>query len=722
MTASVPMAPGAVPAGHLLEVEELSCEFQNGPDVARVLQRVSLTLDKGITLGIVGESGSGKSMFMKSILGIAPRTARVTGTVRFDGVDLGTLSERERRRLLGRRVGIVFQNPMTSLNPVVRVGRQIEEANRFHFGTSGKAARALAIDLLAAVGLPDPDECYSQYPHQFSGGMKQRIMIATALACQPDLLIADEATTALDVTVQKNILDLLQTIQQERRMSMILVTHNLGIVAGRTDEVAVMYGGRIVEHGPTETLFRDPRHRYTEALLSAIPRTDQPAHTRLRVIPGRPPETLRPIPGCPFAVRCTSAEPRCWEIDAAPGGRGGRAAHLRLLRPGGIADGRVGQRRCVRRRDGRCRDGRPHPGRVRGGPLMAPLPADEVPGTGREPGEGYLRDDALLRVRDLRVAFRRGRRTLEAVAGVSLDVARGETLGLVGESGCGKTTTGRAILRLLPRENSTMSGSIVFDGTDLGPISNTAMRAVRRRLQMIFQDPLSSFNPRRKVWDIVGEGLTIQGVARKEIAERVDAALVDVGMSRSMVEGRRPHQFSGGQCQRLAIARALALDPDLIVCDEPVASLDVSVQAHVINLLQDIRERRRLALVFISHDLAVVRNVSDRVAVMYMGKIVEIGEADRVYARPAHPYTRTLLEAVPIPDASVRLKPEAVGREMPSPSSPPSGCRFRTRCPRAQEVCAQVEPPLLQVPQGQHAACHFPHDEPAPGTPSPGRG
>ena len=302
--------------GPLLEVENLALEFSGANGIARVLNGVDLRLDRGVTLGIVGESGSGKSMLMKSILGIAPRSGRVTGTVRLDGVDLGSLKEKERRALLGRRVGIVFQNPMTSLNPVVRVGRQIEEASRHHFGTSRADARALAIDLIAAVGIPDPEECYRQYPHQFSGGMKQRIMIATALACKPDLLIADEATTALDVTVQKTILDLLQTIQHQRGMAMILVTHNLGIVAGRTDEVAVMYGGRIVERGPTEALFRDPRHRYTEALLSAIPRSDQAAHTRLRVIPGRPPEFLRPIPGCPFAPRCPAREARC--DDAMP--------------------------------------------------------------------------------------------------------------------------------------------------------------------------------------------------------------------------------------------------------------------------------------------------------------------------------------------------------------------------------------------------------------------
>jgi peptide/nickel transport system ATP-binding protein len=338
-----------------------------------------------------------------------------------------------------------------------------------------------------------------------------------------------------------------------------------------------------------------------------------------------------------------------------------------------------------------------------------------VAGSDGASAESYLRDQALLGVKDLVVGFRRSGRTIQAVAGVSFDVLSGETLGLVGESGCGKTTTGRAILRLLPKQNSRTSGSISFDGADLSSLSNARMRMVRRRVQMIFQDPLSSFNPRRKVWDIVGEGLAIQGVRKQEIAKRTEAVLAEVGMSRAMVEGRRPHEFSGGQCQRIAIARILALEPDLIVCDEPVASLDVSVQAQVINLLQEIREARNLALIFISHDLAVVRSVSDRVAVMYMGKIVEIGAADHIYARPAHPYTRMLLEAVPMPDVSVKLKPTSVGMEMPSPARPPSGCRFRTRCPRAQQICEAEEPTLRPVPQGQFVACHFPHDEPAPG-------
>ncbi len=334
--------PGPSIGGNLLQVEGLSCEFDGSRGVARVLQDVRLTLGKSMTLGLVGESGSGKSMLIKSILGIAPRTARVTGRVVFDGVDLATLKERERRKFLGRRVGMVFQNPMTSLNPFVQVGRQIEEAARYYFKLSKDQGRSLAIELMATVGLPDPEDCYGQYPHQFSGGMKQRIMIATALACKPDLLIADEATTALDVTVQKQILDLLQTIQQERQMSMILVTHNLGIVAGRTDEVAVMYGGRIVERGPTEAIFHHPRHRYTEALIAAIPRTDQPAHTRLRTIPGRPPDILRPIPGCPFAPRCPVAEPRC--VESMPpatsdgDGRHGYACHV----PVGAASGGTG--------------------------------------------------------------------------------------------------------------------------------------------------------------------------------------------------------------------------------------------------------------------------------------------------------------------------------------------------------------------------------------------
>lgn len=317
-------------------------------------------------------------------------------------------------------------------------------------------------------------------------------------------------------------------------------------------------------------------------------------------------------------------------------------------------------------------------------------------------------EEPMLRIEDLHVVFRRGRGAMHAVDGISFHLEGGETLGLVGESGCGKTTTGRAILRLLPKEMESQAGTIHFEGRELGRLSSADMRRVRRRMQMIFQDPLSSFNPRRLVTDIVGEGLAIQGVPAAQIRDRVDQALTDVGMSREMVEGRRPHQFSGGQCQRLAIARALALEPDLIVCDEPVASLDVSVQAQVINLLQDIREKRHLALVFISHDLAVVRNVSDRLAVMYAGKIVEIGDADPIYTSPAHPYTQTLLDAVPIPDPDVPVHVDPNRDEAPSRTQPPTGCRFRTRCPRAQQLCADIEPPLRAMAPGQLAACHFP--------------
>lgn len=330
------------------------------------------------------------------------------------------------------------------------------------------------------------------------------------------------------------------------------------------------------------------------------------------------------------------------------------------------------------------------------------------------PDTGYLRDGCQLQVRDLTVTYRRGGRTFDAVSRVSLDVAAGETLGLVGESGSGKTTIGRAILRLLPGADTAVSGTIRYKDLEIDALSPAQMRAVRREMQMIFQDPVSSFNPRRKVTDIVGEGLEIQGIGRVERARRVDMALAAVGMSRQMVEGRRPNQFSGGQCQRLAIARALALNPELIVCDEPVASLDVSVQAHVINLLQDIRAAQHLSLIFISHDLAVVRNVSDRVAVLYMGRLVEIGEALRIYDRPAHPYSRTLLEAIPIPDATRKLSPGKAAIEAPSQLTPPSGCRFRMRCPRATEMCAQVEPQLRLAAHGQHVACHHPHDEPAP--------
>jgi peptide/nickel transport system ATP-binding protein len=329
-----------------------------------------------------------------------------------------------------------------------------------------------------------------------------------------------------------------------------------------------------------------------------------------------------------------------------------------------------------------------------------------------QPDKGYLRDDALLRVEDMVCTFKGKSGLVQAVAGISFDVLPGETLGLVGESGCGKTTTGRAVLQLPP----PTSGSVRFEGKELGSLSRQAMREVRTRLQMIFQDPVSAFNPRRRVTDIVGEGLTIAKRPKDEIAQRVDDALTQVGMSVAEVEGRRPHEFSGGQCQRIAIARALSLQPKLIVCDEPVASLDVSVQAQVLNVLHDVKEHNDLSLVFISHDLAVVRNVSDRIAVMYLGKIVEVGDADAVYSHPAHPYTSMLLEAVPVPDAEVTVTPAERDRgEAPSPANPPSGCRFRTRCPRVRPVCAEFEPDLRPIlPGGQHVACHFPTGEPAP--------
>ena len=344
---------------------------------------------------------------------------------------------------------------------------------------------------------------------------------------------------------------------------------------------------------------------------------------------------------------------------------------------------------------------------------MSSVPAPETPAD-----LGYLRETAALKVRNLTVSFRRGQRVFNAVSDVSFDLARGETLGLVGESGSGKTTIGRAILQLVPRHGADLGGSITYEDADLASLSRTEMRLMRRRMQMIFQDPVSSFNPRRKVVDIVGEGLEIQGMPRDERRRRVDLALADVGLSRAMVEGRRPYQFSGGQCQRLAIARALALGPDMIVCDEPVASLDVSVQAHVINLLQDIRAARNLALIFISHDLAVVRNVSDRVAVLYMGRMVEIGRADDIYRAPAHPYTRRLLDAIPVPDPARRIPAGEGGAEPHSQLAPPSGCRFRLRCPRADALCAEVEPQLRPMAQGQYAACHHPQPDLGHGTSS----
>ncbi|MFL5284366.1 MAG: dipeptide ABC transporter ATP-binding protein [Rhodopila sp.] len=655
----------------LLSVEGVSVELPTPHGVLCAVDGVNLALAPGRTLGIVGESGCGKTMLARAILQLLPKRARLGGRVVFEGWDLAQLTPSALRRLRGPALSVVFQDPMSSLNPVLTLGTQLAEGLREHLGMSAAAATARSIELLAAVGIPAPEQRLRQYPHQLSGGMRQRVAIAIALSCEPRLLIADEPTTALDVTVQTQILDLLAREQRRRHMAMILITHDLGIVAGRTDEAAVMYAGRVVEYAPTRDLFSSMRMPYTLALLSAIPTLDSPPHTRLRAITGRLPDPTRPLPGCSFASRCSRAERACRDSKPPLAGSGSHlfACFCPLRDNPSSYIPRIAES------------------------LIAPSPFGTGPRGRAMP---------LLDIADLVVEYTVGGRTVHAVSGVSLQIARGETLGLVGESGCGKSTLGRAVLQLRP----PTSGRITFDGLELTTLGATTMRKMRKRLQLIFQDPISSLNARRRIGDIVAEPLVIAGMTDRRA--RVRKALTAVGLEPDLVIRRLPHELSGGQCQRICLARALILEPELVVCDEPVSALDVSIRAQILNLLEDMKARYGLTLLFIAHDLAVVKAVSDRVAVMYLGRICEIGPSETLFAVPAHPYTRLLLDAIPVPDPTVRPMENVPVGEPPSPIAPPSGCRYRTRCPRADARCAADIPILREIAPAHFVACH--HD------------
>ncbi len=686
--------------GPLLHVEDLTTSFSSDRGTVRAVRGVNLELKRGKTLGIVGESGSGKSVLSRSIMGLLPSNARRSGTVRFEGDDISDLSGSVMRDYWGSKMSMVFQDPMTALNPVMRIGKQITESIHQHLDVDNDFANETALALLTSVGIPEPQRRLREYPHQMSGGMRQRVMIAIALACGPKLLFADEPTTALDVTVQAQILDLLQQQQRERYMAMILVTHDLGVVAGRADDIAVMYAGTHRRAGPHRRALPGdgpPLHRGA-AQVDPQARAAEPhparGHRRPTARPGepaqglqvRPPLPLRPGPlprGGPRLAGARHARPR-----------------VRLLLPGRHPRGRRGPGPQPQAAAGPAaagsghREARAHRGSVG---LMA--------GT----GTAHLRpaNEVLLRVEDLLVEFKLARGAkVHAVTGISFDVKAGETLGLVGESGCGKSTTGKAIMQL----PTPTGGKVLFDGRDLTDLSGKEMRKTRTKVQMIFQDPISSLNPRRKIEDIVAEGLDVwKTVDKSDRARKVDEMLLTVGMDPDVARGRRPYQFSGGQCQRISIARAVVTDPELIICDEPVSALDVSVQAQILNLLEDMKARYGLTMIFIAHDLAVVKNISDRVVVMYLGKICEVAAPDELYSSPAHPYTQALLGAIPVPDPDVRPDDRpVVGGEIPSPVSPPSGCRFRTRCPRAEQKCADVEPEMRQIGPDHYVACHFP--------------
>jgi peptide/nickel transport system ATP-binding protein len=693
----------------LLSISDLRTQFNTERGVVKAVDDFDLTIREGETVGLVGESGSGKSVSALSLMQLIDDPGEVVSgeaefrhpelTERFaekyesaigdfvfpdEGyVDLLSAPEGAMREIRGGEMSMIFQDPMTSLNPALTVGEQVAESLRLHqYGGRRKdswwnALREIApklggkevdeqvlqetIDMLEQVGIPEPTERVDEYPHEFSGGMRQRVLIAIALACQPKLLVADEPTTALDVTIQAQILDLINDLQDDLGMSVLFITHDLGVVAETCDRVAVMYAGDIVEVGPVDDIFHDPSHPYTYTLLESIP---DETKERLTPIEGSVPDLIDMPDGCHFAPRCPWAQPECTQ------------GEIPYLQHGG--DDVDHRAKCVLEDFDESEYGEDREG---------------ITTSDHEIG------DRLVSVEGMKKHFSRADgfldelladevESVKAVDGVDFDIYEGETVGLVGESGCGKSTAGRTLLHL---EEPT-DGSIVYAGQDLSALDREELREKRKDMQMIFQDPLSSLDPRMTVGQIITEPLKIHnlpeeppenGKSRKQQRrDRVAELMQAVGLEPGQYD-RYPHEISGGQRQRVGVARALAVDPDFIVADEPVSALDVSVQAQILNLLEDLQDEFGLTYLFIAHDLSVVRHISDRIAVMYLGEIVEVADTDELFADPKHPYTQALLSAIPEPDPRTDTDDRIILEgDVPSPIDPPSGCHFRTRCPK----------------------------------------
>ncbi|MBI5918395.1 MAG: dipeptide ABC transporter ATP-binding protein [Nitrosomonadales bacterium] len=657
----------------ILKVESLVTQLRNG---ARIVDGISLAIGRGETFALLGESGCGKSMTALSLLRLMPDgVALAAGSVRLEGDELTGLPESAMCRVRGGRMAMIFQEPGLSLNPVLTVGQQIGEVLALHHEQIGAAAQARIVELLQQVGIPDPQRRSGEYPFQLSGGMKQRVMIAMALAGSPKLLIADEPTTALDVTIQAQVLQLLRDTQTASGMAMLLITHDLGVVAEMAHQVAVMYAGQIVEASSRQQLFARPLHPYTQKLFAALPDARH-GNVPLAAIPGSVPALDAMPSGCRFAPRCDHA----WEL---------------------------------------CREQTPGWTELEGQGVRCHLYSERVAGSLRPVAEtaaqtlGYplpATGNKLLQVFDLQVHFpiRRGilQRTVghvRAVDGVSLEIAAGRTLALVGESGCGKTTFGKALLQLI----APTAGSVRFGGNELIGLSADGLRQQRAGMQMVFQDPYASLNPRLRVAEILDEGMAALGVGGDAASRQrlMDALLEQVGLN-AAAKWRYPHEFSGGQRQRIAIARALAVNPKLLICDEPTSALDVSVQAQILNLLKSLQQELELSYLFITHNLAVVEYLAHEVCVMYLGRIVERGATADVLRAPRHPYTQALLSAVPRVDGPVREVIRLTG-EMPSPAKPPQGCHFHPRCPQAMRICRENYPAAVEVGAGQRVACHL---------------
>ncbi|QOS13354.1 ABC-type transport system ATP-binding protein (probable substrate dipeptide/oligopeptide) (plasmid) [Haloferax gibbonsii] len=712
----------------LLTVRDLHTHFRTDAGTVRAVDGISFEVQRGEVLGLVGESGAGKSVAARSIMRLIDSPGViVNGEVRFEddllvGVERGDdpddeprqdpemLSSREiRERIRGREIAMIFQDPTESLNPVFTVGEQLSEIIGLNRDVSAAEAEAIAVERLREVGIPEAERRMDDYPHEFSGGMRQRVLIAMAFACEPSLVVADEPTTALDVTVEAQILDLVKDLAARYDTSFVWVTHDMGVVAEICDRVAVMYLGEIVEQATVDDLFHDTKHPYTEALLGSIPRPDRDVDG-LSPIEGIMPEAINPPSGCRFHTRCPHAREACLHVHP----------DARLVDEGGEGDGDV----AIQAGDGTAvtevaaaphraaclrNDSFAEAGYWESAPLddaesasgSAAEESDSAEtGDAAETGTGSTFDpdaDPLLSVRDLRkyfdasdgfldrlrfdrdaglLPFSVDREYVRAVDGVSFDILPGETLGLVGESGCGKSTLARTLLRLV----DPTSGDIVFDGENLAELSKEELRKRRKRMQFVFQDPQASLDPRMTVGEIVEEPMQAHGLYEGEREARARELLETVGLDADHYN-RYPHQFSGGQRQRVNLARALSVDPDFIVCDEPTSALDASVQAQVLNTMKELQDEFGLTYLFISHDLSVIRHVCDRVAVMYLGELVELADKDDLFESPKHPYTRALLSSIPVPDPRVSRETVPLSGDVPSPIHPPSGCRFHTRCP-----------------------------------------
>jgi oligopeptide/dipeptide ABC transporter ATP-binding protein len=672
---------------NLLEIRDLSVDFKTPRGRVHALRDITIDVPEKKILGIVGESGSGKSTVIWAVTRLLAGNAVVEGgQILFNGEDVLGYGEDDLRRYRGEQVSVVFQDPMTSQIPVLSYSRQMADIQYRRSERSAAEKRRVAVDIMRRVGIPDPEERVRQFPHQFSGGMRQRASIAMALMMDPPLLIADEPTTALDVTMEAQIIHLLRELKDEFEATVVVVSHNLGLIAELCDEVVVMYAGEVVEQGDVRQIFYRPKHPYTQALLECDPARVLEQTRFLPTIPGDVPDLHAPPKGCVFAARCPKAFEAC--------------------------------------REERPQDREAEPGQIVRCHLLAPRFAEQggaesvseaAPSPAGANGEAATEHDGeLLEVEDLQVRFRTmgalkalvnrvADPHVDAVLGASLALRPGETLGLVGESGSGKTTLGRTILGLLPAH----SGSVRFDGRELTTLSESDFKPLRRDMAMMFQDPIGSLSPRQSIRSLLTEPFEIHGLKDLNVQQEADRLCDMVSLPNNFLS-RYPHELSGGQARRVGVARALALQPRLIIADEPTAGLDVSVQGEILNLMADLQRAHGLGYLIITHNLPVVRHISDRLAIMYLGRLIEQGDCDSIFERPAHPYTEALVRGVPLPDPDKRRALVSIEGEVPSLANRPPGCEFHTRCKYAQERCRKEAPGESELAPGHRVRCHFP--------------